>query len=412
MNIALSVLAIICILLQQSFQTFFELDGFSLFKVMLVFLLWLSVLCWALIAIKNRSGVTLAFSKMRYLIYLLLIWNGLCILRSLIFDSVSIITLFGNVYTALALIAPISIFAVINQCNYYSVISFQLKYLKLLPAVIGLFLVFGLIYQSSPFTKLSLVLLMPLSVLIAVTPYLNRGMKVLVFLCCLLLFYIAEVQSVRTDILRLFLLVFLIGLLPANDKQIMRLFLFKFVCIFLLTLPLFGFIHAELENSSPFSFISNFTSDEVVAQDTRTFLYEEVFQDLNSLEVAFGRGAAGTYYSEYFDTAEGDSEIRLSVEVGVLSIILKSGLLGLLLQLMILIASIKLALFNSNNLLVKALGGVLVVHVLLLFVENVMVYSFNNVFVWIFCGLCLSFQFREMNDLELKQAWRKNESFS
>lgn len=69
-------------------------------------------------------------------------------------------------------------------------------------------------------------------------------------------------------------------------------------------------------------------------EDTRAFLYEEVFLDLNPLEVMFGKGFMGTYFSEYFlvllssGNDSGDFYERFSVEVGYLQLILKIGFIG------------------------------------------------------------------------------------
>lgn len=78
-----------------------------------------------------------------------------------------------------------------------------------------------------------------------------------------------------------------------------------------------------------------FTADDIVFLDfqlgnnTRSFLLPEFFGDLLSrpLDIIFGRGAAGTYYSSYFDTwSVADSANRFSIEIGILQLILKGGL--------------------------------------------------------------------------------------
>lgn len=69
--------------------------------------------------------------------------------------------------------------------------------------------------------------------------------------------------------------------------------------------------------------------------DTRTFLFEELIGDFSQYDLVFGRGAMGTYFSEYFYTiAEkgiegGDAAVRQVSEVGYLHILLKAGLVGI-----------------------------------------------------------------------------------
>lgn len=68
--------------------------------------------------------------------------------------------------------------------------------------------------------------------------------------------------------------------------------------------------------------------------DTRTFLFLELRRDFSQKEFVFGRGALGTYYSEYFYKLKeqgvegGDAAVRQVSEVGYLHVILKAGFLG------------------------------------------------------------------------------------
>lgn len=79
------------------------------------------------------------------------------------------------------------------------------------------------------------------------------------------------------------------------------------------------------------------SSDTKLTQDTRSFLYSELFSDLSVREVIVGRGFAGKYYSPYFAwIAKSQSSIvgsnniwRSSSEVSWLNVILKFGILGL-----------------------------------------------------------------------------------
>jgi hypothetical protein len=71
---------------------------------------------------------------------------------------------------------------------------------------------------------------------------------------------------------------------------------------------------------------SYFSIDET---DNRSFLYLEMFSELNIIEVLTGRGLMGTYFSQYFLDIKYFSQVdRFSVEVGLLQYILKLGLIA------------------------------------------------------------------------------------
>ena len=153
---------------------------------------------------------------------------------------------------------------------------------------------------------------------------------------------------------------------------------------------------------------SSVTSNKELSTDTRTFLYVEVISDLSTKNsLLFGKGASGTYYSPYFNSTAGDTDTRLSVEVGVLSIILKVGLVGLILYLLILLISIYYAFFRSNNLFIFGVGFMLSVYTFLLFIKSPLAYSSDNLFIWFFIGTCLSINIRKMSNSEINLLFKK-----
>lgn len=133
--------------------------------------------------------------------------------------------------------------------------------------------------------------------------------------------------------------------------------------------------------------------------DTRTFLYYEVFQDLKvNKAFIFGKGLNAGYYSASFETFS-----RPNVEVGFLQIILKTGILGFLLYMSIIVMAIFKALSDSNNLFIKSLGLLLASYVIMFFIENIIAYNLLNVIIWIVVGMCFSENLRKMNNKEIKE---------
>jgi O-antigen ligase len=137
--------------------------------------------------------------------------------------------------------------------------------------------------------------------------------------------------------------------------------------------------------------------------DTRTFLYVEVLSDLNSENsLVFGKGANGTYYSPYFNSTKQDNDNRLTVEVGALAVLLKTGLVGLLTYIALLIIAIYQAFFKSRNNFVTGFGFFLLVYFVVFFFENLVSYSFYNILVWFSIGMCLSSEIRNLPESDLR----------
>jgi hypothetical protein len=137
---------------------------------------------------------------------------------------------------------------------------------------------------------------------------------------------------------------------------------------------------------------------ENLRSDTRTFLYVDVFQDLKiNKAYVFGKGINAGYASDDFETFN-----RLAVEVGFLQILLKSGIIGFLLYISLIISAIFKALNNSENFFLKYLGLLLCGYVLMFFLENIIAFNLFNVIVWCVVGMCHSKELRSLNDKEIK----------
>lgn len=170
----------------------------------------------------------------------------------------------------------------------------------------------------------------------------------------------------------------------------------------MILIPFYFLYEGVISKNSVFQRISSGNGTEITA-DTRTFLYEEVITDLiKSKTLLIGKGANSTYFSEYFTLNEGDTNKRLTVEVGFLSLLLKGGIIAVILNFLIFFYAIFLVFFRSNNYYAIALGYFLLVHVVLIFVENVTAYSLYNFIVWFCVGFCLNNKFRQLNNKQIK----------
>lgn len=139
--------------------------------------------------------------------------------------------------------------------------------------------------------------------------------------------------------------------------------------------------------------------------DTRTFLFNEIFEELKGIDWIWGRGFLGKYYSYYFDTWQGeggDNKIRFTVEVGVLNLLLKGGVLLLLMYLMALLSVLKKGFFNlyKSRIAIK-ITIVLFIQFILLGIENFAAFNNNNLLIWLPVGLIIFMNRERKNRLKI-----------
>ena len=94
--------------------------GLSLTKVSITLLVWISFyLSFSTFILKFKT-IKIKLPKKAFVIFIaLIIWNLICIFRSFINETGSITTLFGNIYTSLALLVPFSlVFGVKQPCFF------------------------------------------------------------------------------------------------------------------------------------------------------------------------------------------------------------------------------------------------------------------------------------------------------
>lgn len=160
---------------------------------------------------------------------------------------------------------------------------------------------------------------------------------------------------------------------------------------------------------SPFPSVQNGMNEfrDKLYTDSRTFLVEEYCSDVHGLDMIIGRGALGTYWSEYFSYLDSigqraDDANRNSCEIGYLHINLKGGMLMLTLFLLITVPAGFLGLFASRNVLVRGCGGTVLVTLLLMFLAWVPLSSANFALFWLCVGACLSSPLRNASDGDVR----------
>lgn len=144
------------------------------------------------------------------------------------------------------------------------------------------------------------------------------------------------------------------------------------------------------------------------ANDTRTFIYEEVLDDLTDTKTIWlGKGINGRYYSVFFSHSLGDNENRANPEVGLLSYLLKGGIVYTVIIFLLLFLSVIRTLSTKNNIVVQIFSLLLVQHIFLLFIENIPQYTMYNVVIWCIIGFAFSPELCEIKETEIRELFLK-----
>ncbi len=388
-------------------------DNGSILKIVITLLLGFSVFLTVEYLLVNHQYIKKVVPGYAFFVFILLILlNSINIIRGSMDEGVTLTTTFGNPYNALALLTPFALGFGVNKSNLRNIYLFFifLTSIGFIAAVVLMGIWFVGNIQTN-YIQAAFVMVSPVIFLIGTVSYQNRKNKYFIYIASFFLFVFGVlVISQRAIPLRLFLLYL---------SNIAVYFCWKYrfrwvrsVAICTLLLPFIIIIISVnsgqsffyiLSHSATSSFGKSNSYSELDTSDTRTFLYTEVYNDLkraNSL--LFGKGSSGTYYSPFFHYTRGDSDTRLTVEVGILALLLKGGIVAVTLNLLLYYIAIYLALFKANNQYVMWIGFMILTHTFILFIENIPAYNIYNISIWFFTGICLSQEARELSDQDIK----------
>lgn len=401
-NIAFKT-SLITLLIYELAMLVFVPDGLSLFKLLLTGLVWVSFFTAFYMYFKKFKALKRRIPWFTYLVLsLLFLWNVFGILRSIITKDGTITTLLGNVFTSLALLLPFAIIFSVKKENLRVIHRYFTTVLKIAVPIFFIFFILGGGSFNTTQVRILLLVFTPVIFLITLLPFLKIKDKTLVLICALLLSLAAGLYGQRTMFIReLSLFISLFALFLYAKYRFKWILVLSFLVLFS---PFILLQQSVATGESVIEEYLSFSLDSDLKTDTRTFLYKELFEDLTLNEqLLIGKGANGSYYSEYFSNAPEESDYRNNIEVGVLGIMLKGGLIALLMNFAILFIAIFYAFFRSENTYVMGVGYMLVAHTVLLFVENYYRYSSDNYAVWFFIGICLSQEIRTMDNQEIRR---------
>jgi hypothetical protein len=377
-------------------------NGINIQKILITSLLLFSVLSFFLISIRNNKLIKKVPKSIRIIYNLMILWGIIIIVRSFSLSIQDWVTNFGNVYMAFAWFVPLALFAGL-KIEYWNIMvkaiffMFQLMFVAalLLPFYIGI---------ETEWTWL----LRPVNFILLMGLYKFRFIdRIKVYLIIGIYIVIAIIVKQRMEFLYLALVLGFLLLDKLFTVKIKRSLLKYIIFIFILTFTLIFTVGYE--------YVSSIISSIIELQDSRTFLFTELFEDINTTEEKmFGKGSLGTYYSQFFENTRkyfiatgggwpGDVPIRITTEVGYLQMILKGGFVLLILNILIYIYAIYLALFKSKNKFVKRLGYFILTISILSLISFRPAFTPTFIIFWMAIGTVLNKNYREMGDEEIKK---------
>ena len=265
----------------------------------------------------------------------------------------------------------------------------------------------------------SMIILLPLGNLFsftpwfttAIQPYTNKKNKFLIIIGFVLTLFVGLFGGARSS------LVFLAFCFAAYfiSYVINSRLLNKIFCIVTIILPFILFVPMMYNNGeSVFEYLSNNLNiqDEEFTTDTRTFLYQELAEDLTMTDSwIMGKGAFSHYYSHIFlisDSEGSDFHYRMTVEVGVLNFLLHGGLVYVILYYGLFVLAILTALFKGKSKFMQCNAALLSGYFFCSFFACFVGISFTYIYIFITIGFCLSRKWLNYSDQEIVNLFRPN----
>lgn len=380
----------------------FRPQGINLIKISITLLLLSSIGIFFLIALRNARQLQKIPKVTKYVFYLLIFWGSIVILRSLSFSLQDAVTNFGNVYMGWAWFLPVLLLVGVKIENWNTV-------LKVISIIFQLMLV---VFLASLLVDNSYVkwawLLRPVNLILLIGLYRFTFIKKLnVFLIIGIYIIVALIVEQRMDLLFLAMTLSLLTLDKLKQVKIKRAILKYIIVAFLIVLTLIFTIGYE--------YVSHFMANLIEYEDSRTFLFKELFEELNTTERIVGRGSLGEYYSYFFEGTRkywenmgrvgwsGDSPIRNTIEVGYLQMILKGGYILFGLTTFMMVYASFIGAFKSKNKFTRSLGMYIMLLTILSIVSFRPAFTPTFIFMWLAIGTVLNKSNRNLSDAQIKE---------
>lgn len=375
-------LAFIADVLYVNFQNDFFLKTIPAFLILISVLILIKSF-FSFLKKKNRIH---PFFK--FILTLLLIWCLVIIFRSFSFNFSELIVLFTNIKVGgIVWLTPFFIIFAINKNIWINFFPFLLKLMIFGCCLFVLELAFGFNLRSLSLLSISIFFLISFS--------LHSKKAKIISIFSFLLF---NMQSILISEHRSYIFITLLTILfsLSVNLKFRSKYIFSIIISLFLYITIYPQVRALTENNR------NLTLD------TRSFLIEELFDDMSTDELLIGRGALGKYFSTYFyklnrlNAENIDNYDRSVNEIGYLNMILKGGYVLLLLKLMILIPASYLGIFKSKNDICKMSGYYILLYLILSTLIFPTEYKIEFFLLWFAVGTAISPYIRKLNNYNIK----------
>lgn len=383
----------ILVIVHVFFFTWLRFSG-GVFKIINSILLLISVFYLIHDFIKKILNIKVNLSFFRLPYFLLIVWSLFTILRSLSSDLHDWLVIFGNYNLGMgAWLVPLALVFGFNFNIWKSLLNFFKAITRLSILLLPLY------FLLSPNFSLASIstLFFALPLLILTLPFTKKKKRWLIILATLVYIYMAWKTGYRTAWLVVILTVLftIIEYIRSKDSKLK----YKTMLIGLFsTLTVFAFIYIK-------NMADDRSNNEEIVQDTRSFLIDDLLDDMTFSERLIGRGTLGTYHSKTFAQLEeynlgiGSSD-RGGVEIGWLNVLLKGGYIMVALFIIILLPISILGITKSNNWFTKSLGYYILLILVLMIIGYPQVYDASFLLLWLSAGTVLDKRVRKLTNIE------------
>lgn len=206
-------------------------------------------------------------------------------------------------------------------------------------------------------------------------------------------FYGRRGMLVEYTLLLLMMVITIIGSNHFNRTQRMRIYFAGWLMV-ILTIA-FGYLF-----TSTYAFQRGFNKNAF--EESRGLVFQDFFADFSSLQDwLFGRGLLGTIARSILG-----NESAGFIENGFLNILLKGGFVYSIPFILILLRASYLGILRSRNELTKALGLIILVHIIMMAYFNLPDFSPKYILTWIAASACFNTSLRNSTNEEFYQAIR------
>ena len=302
----------------------------------------------------------------------------------------------------------LTIFLGIRFEENLDILKFLINVIFPITTIFGIifFIIFNEFFYKNDYDYLITRLTIPIFFFVLAFPFLTRKNKILILFFSI--FYIFIDPLWRTNILRIaacWTFVFIYLTFGLNKK------LLNMIGIITLIIPLTFLYTGYTGKLDIFEYYSSENSGLTGTQrkqlsNTRTFLYAEVINSMKNKDnsLLFGGGASNGYQTNYFNDANVSlysNQERYRAEAAFLNTLNRSGLIGVLLEMLILFFAAYYAINKSNNNFCKLLALYLYLSFILYFLELPQELNLGYFFYYFIIGICLNNSFRKANDKEV-----------